>query len=339
MIKKPVMILAILSLLTVLAFWQAAMGLAQDGQITQSYVVEKGDTANSIAKKFYGKQSLGPSLWRANRNLVAHPKRLTAGDTIYIFPESTLALKRPIEVPSGPESPPVELYQREDLAIKSLPKSFTFISDFNSGIPTRLRIKFRDRKTEEIIDQYYEIRIVGEIISSNEVGGSLSDHQELIHARSGRTLLSTGDRVNIRFTEDLNKILDSDTYDEDDPYFRSFPVYAPAHRIDSSNPSNPDYRQDLGTLYFYKGNIKVYTRTEGTDLPRNLTSNRLKNSTKEKDLVHYDPVTYSAEVTYSESPILIHDKVLIFIPISPGPERRLDPPYVEDAGTFVSPGH
>jgi hypothetical protein len=29
---------------------------------------------------------------------------------------------------------------------------------------------------------------------------------------------------------------------------------------------------------------------------------------------------------------------MLFVPLEPGPERRLDPPYVEEADTFVSPG-
>lgn len=80
------MILVVLMLLITTGF----LGAQDEFSPVQSYVVQKGDSAASIARKFYGKPVLGPKLWLANQNLVAHPKRLTVGDTIYIFSESTL---------------------------------------------------------------------------------------------------------------------------------------------------------------------------------------------------------------------------------------------------------
>ncbi|MDR2441999.1 MAG: LysM peptidoglycan-binding domain-containing protein [Deltaproteobacteria bacterium] len=313
--------------------------MAQGPAVTQSYVVEKGDTARSIAQKFYGKASLGPSLWRANQNLVAHPKQLTAGDTIYIFPESTLTLKKAVEMPPEPESPIVNLYDRGQLLERSYPKSFSFITDFNSGIPVRLRVRLKVPSSDgpREVDQYFEIRVVGEVIGSADLATTFADHGELINTRPGRTLLSTSDVVNIRFTEDISKILDSDTFGDDDPYFRSFPVYAVAQDVDSIDKTSRDYGKNIGALFLYKGNIKVFTRAEGV---RPLVQKNARNRTGRKVLEgNLDPVTYSAEVTYVESPILFNDKVLLFVPIDPGPERRLDPPYVEEPGSYVSPGH
>jgi hypothetical protein len=61
---------------------------------------------------------------------------------------------------------------------------------------------------------------------------------------------------------------------------------------------------------------------------------------KRRDAVGLDlePVTYVAKITYSEDTIDLADKILVFVKLDPGPERRLDPPYVEEAGSYVSPG-
>jgi hypothetical protein len=44
-------------------------------------------------------------------------------------------------------------------------------------------------------------------------------------------------------------------------------------------------------------------------------------------------------ITYSEDAINLNDKILLFINSVPGPERVLEPPYVEQADTYVPPGN
>lgn len=329
--RKP-----LIALIAVLGLILTQAAFAQQTQTTQSYVVQQGDTINSIAQKFYGKRNLGPGLWRANRNLVAHPNRLTPGDTIYIFPESTLSLKKAVEMPPEPEGPPTMLYKDSELLHQSFPKYFTFMTSVKGRTPTRVRIKREDPRTGEEIDQYFEVRIVGEIVSSIDRGiGIESDGHHF--TRPGRTLLSNRDQVIVRFTEDLAKILDSDTYDDPDPYFRSYPVYAIGEGILEPDKNKAEYRHEMGQLMLYKGNLTVDTRVEGLDPAPSSVSTRVKRrqGTREAD---FDPVSYHATITYTEDPLSVSDKVVMFVPLDPGPERRLDAPYVEPPDTFVSPG-
>jgi phage tail protein X len=327
---------ALIAAIAVLVLTLSQIALAQEGQVTQSYVVQQGDTINSIAKRFYGKTSLGASLWRANRNLVAHPNRLTPGDTIYIFPESTLSLKKAVEMPPEPEGPPVSLYKSSELLNQSFPQFISFVTTVHGRSPTRVRIVRIDNRTGAAIDEYFEVRIVGEILSSTERGIGMREDGARVTTQ-GRTLLSTRDQVLVRFTEDLAKIIDSDTYDDPDPYFRSYPVYAIGETILEPGQNRPDRYHEVGQLMQFKGTLTVDARIEGLDPAGATVSKRAKRNRKnyEQD---FDPVTYHATITYCEDPLTISDKVVVFVPLDPGPERRLDPPYVEPPDTFVSPG-
>jgi phage tail protein X len=326
----------LIAAIAVLVLTLAQIALAQEGQVTQSYVVQQGDTINSIAKRFYGKANLGASLWRANRNLVAHPNRLTPGDTIYIFPESTLSLKKAIEMPPEPEGPPTSLYKSSELLNQSFPQFISFVTTVEGRTPTRVRIVRTEPRTGEAIDEYFEVRIVGEVLSSIERGIGMREDGVRV-TMQGRTLLSTRDQVIVRFTEDLAKIIDSDTYDDPDPYFRSYPVYAIGETILEPGKNRPDRYHEVGQLMQFKGTLTVDARIEGLDPAGATISKRVKRNRKNNEQ-DFDPVTYHATITYCEDPLMVSDKVVVFVPLDPGPERRLDPPYVEPPDTFVSPG-
>jgi hypothetical protein len=317
----------------------AALSAPAGAQQTEAYVVQKGDTANSIAKRFYGKSNLGSRLMTANRNFLANPKRLTPGERIYLFPETTLALRRPVEMPPLPEISPSTLYKTNQLLQVAFPKYITFAADIRglggSGV-SRVRINRKDPVTGAIIDDYFEVRPIGEIISSQDRGATIVD-DGFSRTFPGRTLLSTGDIVIVRFTEDLAKILDSDTYDDSDPYFRTFPVYTIGTTINEPDKQSPNYGQPLGNLVRFRGTITIGARIEGLIPPSQSASGRAKRNSRyhNSDL---DPVSYEGVITYTEDPIEIADKVMVFVPLDPGPERRLDPPFVEPPDSYASPG-
>jgi hypothetical protein len=312
--------------------------LAQNESATQSYVVQKGDTANSIAKRFYGKSSLGSKLWRANQNLVAHPKRLTPGDVIYIFPESSLALNKAVTVPPAPLEAPTDLYEKANLLKMAFPKYFSFLADtrgLGGSGAYRVRIKKADPTTRVEIDELYEVQMVGEIVGSSDRGATvISDG--FSETTIGRTLLSTGDNVIIRFTTDLAKIRDSETYDDSDTYFNTFPVYAVDNVIQEPDITRADYKNNLGNILRYKGLVTIVSRIEGLPPVSEGQSTRVKSRNKLGQDV--EPVSYVARITYAEDAIQFKDKILYFYPLDPGPERRLDPPYVEAPDSYVSPG-
>ncbi|MDR2140917.1 MAG: LysM peptidoglycan-binding domain-containing protein [Deltaproteobacteria bacterium] len=329
-----------------------AQAQAQEDGGTQAYVVQKGDTLAKIAKKFYGKANLGQRLWRANQNVVAHPKRLTPGDVLYIFPESTLALNRPISVPPAPASPPQNLYPKQELLDMSFPKYFSFVTDLQSHPnTTRVRVKklvskqvFQYNPTlekEELVtnkyleDQLYEARIIGEILASQERGGVVRN-DGLSAVQMGRTLLSTGDNVIIRFTDDLTKIMDSDTYEDSDPYFSSFPIYSISNVIQEPDRRSPSFARSLGNLMYYKGKITIVSRIEGLAPPPPADTRKMKH--RDRPNQDLESVSYVARITYSEDAIAIGDKVVLFLPLRPGPERRLDAPYVEERDSYRAPG-
>jgi molybdopterin converting factor small subunit len=334
-----------------LAFIGARPLAAQD-QATQAYVVQKGDTLSKIAKRFYGKANLGSRLWRANQNLVAHPKKLTPGDVLYIFPESTLALNRPISLPPAPVTPPKSMYPKPDIFNMAFPKHFSFITDLNSHVATtRIRVKrllpkvevtqdpesgeSKETVSHTYSDQLFEVRVVGEILASQERGAAVRN-DGFDSAKVGRTLLSTGDNVIIRFNEDIRKIMDSDTYEDSDPYFTEFPIYAVTEVIQEPDRNSPSYGRSLGHLMYYRGTVAIVSRVEGLAPPPPMDVRRLKTRGKaNRDL---ETVTYVARIKYSEDAIALGDKVLLFMPVSPGPERRLDAPFVESPDSYRAPG-
>jgi hypothetical protein len=329
--KTLILLVAILGLLPALA------AQAQDAQPTQGYVVQKGDTIGAIAQRFYGKRGLGASLWRANRNLVAHPNALTPGDTIFIFPESTLALNKAVEMPPESPIPPASLYDRGNLLEQSFPKQLSYLTNVEGRIPDRIRIKRLDPKTGELVDQYFEARLVGDIIASTKRGHTIErDGRSAL--QEGRTMLSTWDQVIVRFTEDVAKILDSDTYDDPDPYFRDFHVYSIGPEVYSPDRGRADYLDEMGTILQFKGTVRIDARFEGRDPAPADVVDRTKRRKRGGPGGDIDPVTYHAFINYCEDPIKISDKLVVFVPLDPGPERRLDPPFVEPPDTFVSPG-
>ncbi|MGL4209243.1 MAG: LysM peptidoglycan-binding domain-containing protein [Candidatus Adiutrix sp.] len=327
--------------LTLWVFLTVGASVSWAQEVAKPYVVERGDTAASIAQKFYGKSSLGPKLWQANRNLVANPQRLTAGDTIFIFPESTLAAGKATAVPPPPAHKPQELYQRGTLLSTSFPKYFTFLADgrgLGASGTVRMKVKRMDRvEGDEFqeLEQLYEVRDVGEIFASTDRGGSITGDGADKAKSSGKLLLSTSDMVIIRFTEDLAKILDSETYGDSDPYFREFPIYGVGLSVQETMRNRADHRRTAGELYRYKGLVTIVSRIEGL-APLSQRDQKKLKSRKGARNQDVEPASYVGRITYSEDVLEINDRVFVFVELEPGLERRLDAPFVEPAGTYNS---
>lgn len=314
---------------------------AQVGEFgaAESYVVKKGDSAASIAKRFYGKSSLGTKLWQTNKNLVAHPNRLTVGDTIYLFPESTLLANKATAVPPPPLEKPTELYDRGKLYDLSFPKYFNFVADgrgLGESGSVRIRVKKTDPATGVDVDEMYEVRDIGIIIASAEHPGLMYGDGGDKAKFGGKVMLSTNDEITVMFTEDLAKILDSDTYGDTDPYFREFPIYGLSHSVNGPKRNRVDYGQRLGEIYGYKGTMTVIARVEGlAPLTPKSSKSLKKKSRKNQDI---EPVSYVGKITYSVDAVNLDDHIFLFVPLQPGPERVLDPPFVEQPDTYVSLG-
>ena len=306
----------------------------------QPYEVQKGDSAASIAKRFYGKASLGSKLWQANRSLVANPQRLTVGDTIYLFPESTLLAGKSTAVPPPPQEKPDELYDRGQPLNIAYPKYFTFLADGRGLGETgvmRIKVKKADPITGEIIGGVFEAREVGSIVASDEHPGLFYRDGADKARYSGKTMLSTNDEVFIRFTEDLAKILDSDTYGDADPYFREFPVYGRSFSQREPDHNRVDRGQTVGELYRYKGKLTVVARIDGLApiAPNTIKALKKRGNARNQDV---EPVTYAARITYTEDVMDLNDLIFVFVPLNPGPERLIEAPYVEPPDSYVSMG-
>ena len=326
------------------ALFLTASGLgaqSSDFGPAQAYVVQKGDTASSIARRIYGKSSLGGKLWEANRNLVAHPEKLTVGDTIYLFPEATLMAGKKTAVPPPPLGEPASLYDRGEWFNGSFPKYFNFLADgrgLGESGSLRVTVKRVEPHTGRPIDALYEVRQVGQVLAS-AYHNSLYYGDATDKARDfGATLLSTNDNVILQFTEDLAKILDSDTYGDSDPYFREFPIYGVSGKGSrGSFPGRVDRGKTLGELYTFKGLVTVVARVEGL---APLPSKAAKTLKSKKGAAGQDvePVSYVGRITYAEDAVELTDHVFFFVPLDPGPERVLDAPAVEPPDTYVSLG-
>lgn len=311
----------------------------------EAYVVKKGDTAASIAKRHYGKSSLGAKLWQANKNLVAHPKRLTVGDTIYLFPESALVANKSTAVPPPPLEKPTELYDRGKLLDTTFPKYFNFVADgrgLGESGSVRIKVKKTVKETADEagydVDELYEVRDVGHIIASAEHPGLVYGDGADKARYFGKVMLSTNDQITVQFTEDLAKILDSDTYGDTDPYFREFPIYGPSFRVNGSQKGRVDYGRAIGEIYQYKGTLTVVARVEGlAPQPPNASKHLKKRSaySKNQDI---EPVSYVARITSAVDVVELDDHIFIFVPLLPGPERTLEPPFVEQPDSYVSLG-
>lgn len=337
--SRFLMCMALAAALSLSGSWLEAQ--TSDFGPARPYVVQKGDTASSIAQRVYGKASLGTRLWQANRNLVAHPARLTAGDTIYLFPEATLMSGQAISVPPPPLGQPTNLYERGNLLSGSFPKHFNFLADrrgLGESGSIRLTVKRIDPHSGQLIDAVYEVRDVGLVVASDH-------HNSFYHgdsaekARSfGKTILSTNDNVMVLFTEDVAKILDSDTYGDSDPYFREFPIYGKSGQGSRAPYAGRVNRgQTMGELFVFKGILTVVARVEGLAPlpPKFVKALRKKKGAAGQDV---EPVSYVARITYSEDAVELNDHIFTFVPLAPGPERVLDPPAVEPPDTYVSLG-
>ena len=302
----------------------------------QAYVVQKGDTAAGIARRVYGKSSLGTRLWEANRNLVAHPGKLTAGDTIYLFPEATLLAGKKTAVPPPPLGEPAGLYDRGSLFSGGFPKYFNFIADglgLGESGSMRITVKRVDPQNGRPIDALYEVREVGRVMASSSYGQTADKAGAF-----GKTLLSTNDDVMVIFTEDLAKILDSETYGDSDPYFREFPIYGISSRGSRAPyPDRVDQGRVLGELYAFKGLVTVVARVEGlAPLPPKISETLKRKRGPGQDM---EPVSYVGRITYSEDAVELTDRLFTFVPLDPGPERVLDAPAVEPPDSYVALGH
>jgi hypothetical protein len=266
------------------------------------------------------------------------------GDTIYLFPESTLQAGKTTAVPPPPLEKPTELYDRGRLLDTSFPKYFNFVADGRGlGEAGAVRIKVKKIVKEDNlddvgreVDETYEVREVGHIIASAEHPGLMYGDGGEMAQFGGKVNLSTNDEITIQFSEDLAKLLDSDTYGDSDPYFREFPIYGVSHGVNGSNRNRVDYGQRLGEIYEYKGMLTVVARVEGlAPLPPASSKNLKKRNRKNQDI---EPVSYVARITSCVDAVRLNDRVFVFVPLLPGPERSLEPPFVEQPDTYVSLG-
>ncbi|MDR3038701.1 MAG: LysM domain-containing protein, partial [Candidatus Adiutrix sp.] len=305
----------------------SASGLRAQNEFgpAQAYVVQKGDTAASLARRFYGKSALGKKLWQANRNLVAHPQKLTAGDTIYIFPEATLAAGKVTAVPPPPLTAPTELYDRGQLFSGAFPKYVNFLADGRGlGEAGAIRIGVKhmaqvldpetgrpatDPRTgqpaHKLYEALYEVRDVGLVLASAYHGSLYYGDSAEKAAGTGKTILSTNDNVILQFTEDLGKILDSDTYGDSDPYFREFAIYGRGAGNRAPDRNRVDRGRNLGELYSYKGLVTVVARVDGLAPLPPKAAKKLKNKKGAEGARGQDmePVSYVARITYTEDAV------------------------------------
>ncbi|MDR1578068.1 MAG: LysM peptidoglycan-binding domain-containing protein [Deltaproteobacteria bacterium] len=308
---------------------------------TQTYVIQKGDTLSKIARKFYSKLSLGKKLWEANQSLVAHPEKLTPGDVLFIFPESELELNSSSATPPAvePAAPPTaatatvtaKKLGRQPELLESFPKYFSFVTNLNnSSNMARLRVKKltpraasqkkgttedTNKKVHDVTDEVFEVRLVGELVATQERGAAIRN-DGFSQTTFGRTLLSTGDNVIVRFTENLESFLGSDSNNNSDPYFDTFPVYS--NDVKVQDPNRGSFGKNLGNLMFYKGKITIVAKVDGLGSTAS-SSNRSRKRGGNQNLAT-SSVSYVARVTYAEDAMVIGDKVVLFLRRNPGEE-------------------
>jgi hypothetical protein len=331
------MVLAAFLLLPAFGLWAQI----SDFGPAEPYVVRKGDSAASIARRFYGKSSLGAKLWEANKNLVANPRRLTAGDTIYLFPESALLAGKATAVPPPPQEKAPDLYDLGQPLRASYPKYFTFLAD-GRGLGEAGSVRVKTRKADpisgEVSEGLFEVREVGEIVASSEHGGMYYRDGAERAQKAGKTYLSTNDEIIVRFSEDLAKILDSETYGQSDPYFREFAIYGPSYQNREPGQGRVDRGLVTGELYRYKGVCTVVARVDGLAPIPEPVATKLKRRKSVAKNQGVEPVSYVARINYVVDAVELTDQIFVFIPLEPGPERQLEPPYVEPPDSYVSLG-
>jgi hypothetical protein len=221
-----------------------------------------------------------------------------------------------------------------------LPKYFNFLADrrgLGESGSVRVTVKRADPQSGRAIDSPHEVRDVGLVLASSNRNilyqGNSAEKIKLF----GKTMLSTSDDVIVMFTEDLAKILDSDTYGDSDPYFREFPIYGASGKASQGpDPGRVDYGRTLGELYSFKGLVTVVARVEGlAPLPAGAAETLKRKKGGGQDV---EPVSYVGRITYSEDVVELNDHVFCFVPLEPGPERVLDAPLVEQPDSYVSLG-
>ena len=244
-------------------------------------------------------------------------------------------------VPPPPLAKPVELYDRGTPFAFKFPKYFTFLAD-GRGLAgegaVRIKTKKLNDKTKQLEVATFEVRSVGEIMASMEGGGTLSDDSAEKALTPGPLMLSTSDDVIVRFSADLAKLLDSDTYGDSDPYFREFPIYGVSTSILETGWGRADRGRNKGELYKYKGKLTVVARIEGIAPISSVASGRLKANRNNDMNNDVEPVTYVARISYAEDAIAVNDKLFYFIPLNNGPERVLEPLFVGKPDSYVALG-
>ncbi len=244
-------------------------------------------------------------------------------------------------VPPPPLESPKELYDRGRLLDTSFPKYFSFLADgrgLGEAGAVRIRVKKEDPFTGAQLNNLYEVREVGEIIASTEHAPMMYGDGADKAFYAGKLLLSTNDQVFIRCTEDLAKLLDSDTYGDSDPYFREFPIYGQSYNAREPMASRVDRGRSIGELYQYKGVLTIVARVEGlAPIPPD-SATALKRERRTEKSQDVEPVTYVGRITYSVDAVALNDRIFVFVPLDPGPERLLEPPFVEKPDSYVSLG-
>ena len=319
-----------LTTVTVLACLLLGTALVAAAQETKTYTVQPGDTLWSISERFYGDRELWPLLWEMNRYNTTNPHQISVGDVLTIYPLETLQPKKEV-----PEQTVIKesLYDPGTLLDVEYPRYFTFVADRNgiagSGV-SRVKVKRFNPLTGKVVETYDEIREVGEVIASLERGYVEEDAGANIH---GRLLLSYYDDVIIRFTEDVAKILDSETHEDPDPYFREFPIYGFGDVIKEPDPNRHDFDAPLGQLHEFKGRLTVISRVE-TLAP--MTDKERKDlATQDGRNRDSEPVSYVAKITYSTAPISIGDRIFLFKSLDPGPIRQTQKQKLHESGEYT----
>ena len=295
----------------------------------QTYTVKPGDTLWSISKQFYGNDSLWPKLWEMNKYNTTNPHQISVGDVLNIYP-----LDRLMQAQSPPAPPPVEtsLYDRGQPLEVAYPKYFTFAADPNGIAGTgvsRMKIKKIDPLTGQLIEKYYEVRVVGEVIGTKDHG---FEKDKSIAEITGSVLIAYNNDVIVRFTDDVAKILDSATHEDPDPYFREWPIFGIEGSIMEPDRDRPDFNKTLGKLHQFKGRLTVVARIETLAPLSEVEEQKLAKSGKRN--VNSEPVSYVAKITYAERVVNVGDKLLLFRELVPGPDREIGGRQYHKAGQY-----
>lgn len=245
-------------------------------------------------------------------------------------------------VPPPPLEKPVELYDPGKFLNMSFPKYFNFMAD-SRGLGEMGAIRVQVKKTDPVTGKeeigLFEVRNVGEIIASSDRGAVIAGDGADKALQRGKTLMSTNDDVIARFTGDLAKLLGSANYGDNDPYFREFPIYGIPYSSMEPGRGRPDRGQTIGELYRYKGKLSIVARVDGLAPISPNVSKALKRNKSVGGGLDVEPVTYVGRITYAVDAVELNDRLFVFIPLNPGPERTLEPEYMEPPDSYVPLGN